>query len=124
LDSNEFLSKNPDGPALICPLSQISASIVHILHHDGDYYYYDCLEGRGVLSRGPKRKSLRAIRANHITIGTRDTSEKTTPITPAVGGTNANLPADNPAYPVTLLKRRWLRSMTADTVRMARALRT
>jgi nucleotide-binding universal stress UspA family protein len=36
------------------------------------------LEGRGVLSRGPKRKSLRAIKANHITIGTRDTSEKIT----------------------------------------------
>ena len=55
------------------------------------------LEGRRFLSRGPERRSLRAIRANHITIGTRDTSEKTTPIVPAVGGTNANTPADNPA---------------------------
>jgi hypothetical protein len=66
---------------------------------------YDYLEGRGSLSRGLERKSLRAIRANHITIGTRDTNEKITPIVPAVGGTNANTPADNPAYPVVLLKR-------------------
>ena len=68
-----------------------------------DYFYLE--GGRFVLSKGPERRSLLAIRANHTTIGTRDTSEKTTPIVPAVGGTNANMPADNPAYPVTLLKR-------------------
>jgi hypothetical protein len=86
---------------------------------------YDCLEGRGSLSSGPERKSLLAIRANHITIGTSDTSDKTTPIVPTVGGINVNTPADNPAYPVVLLNRWWgLRSITADTVRMARALRT
>jgi hypothetical protein len=66
---------------------------------------YDCLEARGSLSSGPERKSLRAIRVNHITIGTRETSDRIRPTVPAVGGTNANTPADNPAYPVVLLKR-------------------
>jgi hypothetical protein len=84
---------------------------------------YDRLEGRGSLSRGPELESLRAIRANHITIGTRDKRKDYTNV-PAVGGTNANTPADNPAYPVVLLKRSWLRSMTAETMRMAMALRT
>jgi predicted ester cyclase len=36
-----------------------------------------------------------AIKANHITIGTSDTIENTTPIVPAVGGTNVNTPVDN-----------------------------
>jgi hypothetical protein len=60
--------------------------------HGGDYYY-DCLEGRGSLSRGPGCKSLRAIRTNHIAVGTSDMSENRRPIIPAEAGTNANTPA-------------------------------
>jgi hypothetical protein len=86
--------------------------------------YHDYLEESRFLSRVPERKSLLAIRVNHTTRGTRDKSEKTTPIIPAVGGTDINTPADNPAYAVTLLNRWWLRSMTAETMRTARALRT
>jgi hypothetical protein len=63
----------------------------------GSDFYYDCLSGSRSLSRVPERSSLRAIRDNHATRGTRDKSEKTTPIIPAVGGTNINTPADNPA---------------------------
>jgi hypothetical protein len=77
----------------------INLSLYSIFRHgsDCDYDYYDYLEGRRFLSRVPERRSLRATRANHTTIGTRETIEKTTPITPAVGGTNVNTPADNPA---------------------------
>ena len=59
-------------------------------------HYYDSLRGNLSLSRVPERSSLRAIRANHITIGTREPSEKITPIVPAVGGTKANTPGANP----------------------------
>lgn len=84
----------------------ISLLLCFFFCHDGGGGYYDYLEGRrSLLSRDPERKSLRAIVANHTTRGTRDMSEKTKPIVPAVGGTNANTPADNPAYPVVLVKR-------------------
>jgi pimeloyl-ACP methyl ester carboxylesterase len=59
-------------------------------------HYYDSLRGNLSLSRVPERSSLRVIRANHITIGRRETGEKITSIVLAVEGTKANTPAANP----------------------------
>ena len=73
------------------------SQLLQLLYPADNYCLRFLVREGSSLSRGPERKSLLAIRANHITIGTRDASEKTKPIVPAVGGTKANTPADNPA---------------------------
>ena len=93
-----------------------------IFHTTFRHRYYCRLGKRWPLSRGSECNSLLAVRVSHTTRGTRDKSEKITPIIPAVGGTNINIPADIPAYPVTLLNGWWLRSMTTETIRTTRAV--
>ncbi|HEX6282442.1 MAG TPA: hypothetical protein VFZ67_09465 [Nitrososphaera sp.] len=68
--------------------------VITIIWKGGDLFFPETLSVRVYEQSGPT-----------IPPEAQETRARRQPIVPAVGGTNANTPADNPAYPVVLVKR-------------------